>query len=399
MPEINSKHPLTTFLPYNPSLFTTNLKVKVNEYLFLVKNLLKTINLLKKDEFNQFDPLIGDNACHIRALKICMSFSNCLTSFLCSLSEIENVKNSIDNLIDRNEIPVQGSLVDFLVKKKLTIELSNDELFIIGCHLLTIVKKFLPAKADRPLLLNETTTPLALKDLGVNISGQFSRNLVNHLRQFIASASVEYMRQEVRFVSCSEVASTMISSDQTFVHNKLQCISIFWSTLIMMERTLQLKIPIILTADQKASDNYRTINQTSVLLKPIENYYSKVDPKREDLDQVAIIIKGTSCRPYSEQKSKQNWINELLKHQPIDLFLASSANHRQFPDPSQDYLITRYANPKFEEYRQKSIQWGCCLDNPSLFFIFHVYCQKIKNIFNVENLKPSTTKTYHLAVA
>lgn len=400
MSEKNLPHLLTVFLPYNTSSITKTLKMRVNEYFFLITNLLNAIQLLQERSLHHFDALVGDNGCHIRALKISASFYSCLGSFSKKLSKIEQFKKIIEQLLLGNEIQKQGSLDEFLTQHQLIIRLTEDELYLFGCYFLTITKKELHSKAEKPLVLNNTTTPLALKNLGKNISGQFSRNLVNHLRKRIAASSVEYMRQEAHFVSCKEIASMMISPKQTIFHNNQECISIFWSTLILKERALSLGLPIILIAEQKASDcDHKTINNASILLKPTAQGYYMVDYKNEDLNQVGIVIKGITCRPLSELPSRKKWIQELLNYQPMDLFLAYSAKHCQLPDPSKDYLITRFANPKMEDYYQKSINWGCCLDNPSLFFITHVYSQKIGNIQDLETLVPSSQKLYRLAVA
>lgn len=388
MVKINSKHPLTVFLPCASSLVTKVLRTKINEYIFLVSNLLKAIELLQKGEFSRFDALVGDNACHIRALKICTLLNDCLTSFALNLPRIEHVKSKLDHLISQNDISDFGALDDFLEKFDLIIELSHDELFILGCYFLTVVKEVLPQEASNPLLQKETTISSKLKDLGTVITNRFSDNFVNHMRKFMASSSVRYMQQEAQFVSCKEVASEMVSPNLTFLHKNLDCISIFWSTLIVMERALNLGIPIIIDAAQKASDyGSRTISKASILLKSNGNSYTIVDPKNENLDQVGIIIRGITYQSIFELDSKKEWIKKLISFQPIDLFLAYSAMHRQFPDPAQDHLITQFSNPKFEEYQQKSLEWGCCLDNPSLFFISHVYCQKIGNVPNL--LDPS----------
>lgn len=384
MVKINSNHPLTVFLPCASSMVTKVLRAKINEYAFLVTNLLKAIELLQKGDFSHFDALVGDNACHIRALKICTLLKDCLASFAINLPRIEQVKGKLDHLINLNDISDYGAVDDFLEKNDLTIELSHDELFILGCYFLTAVKKVLPPEADNPLLQKETTVSSKLKDLGTFITNRFADNLVNHIRKFMASSSVYYMQQEAEFVSCKEVVSEMVSPNLTVLHNNLDCISIFWSTFIVMERALNLGLPIILDVVQKASDyDSQTITKAAILLKPSGNSYKVVDPETENPDQVGIVIRGITSQPIFKLDSKKEWIKKLVSYQPIDLFLAYSAMHRQFPDSTKDHLITQFSNPKFEEYRLKSMEWGCCLNNPSLFFISHVYCQKIGNIPNL----------------
>jgi hypothetical protein len=390
MVKINLKFPLTVLLPYDTSLDTRNVRIKINEYAFLISSLLKAIELLQKGEFSHFDPLVGDNACHIRALKICTSFSHTSSIFVSKLPKIEHIKKILDLVIERNEIPLDGSLDQFLRKNNLNMELSSDELFILGCYFLTVVKRVLPPKKDKPLLLNETTMPLVLKNFG-KISGQFTRNFVNNLRKYMASLSVNYIQQEVQFIS--DIASEMVSSKFTISHNHLKCISIFWSSFIVMERALRQGIPIFLIADQKATDyDYHSINRASILLNPNGSSYHMANPKTENPNQLGIVIKGTTYNSVFKLKTKKEWVKNLISYQPADLFLAYSAGHRQFPDPTKDHLITETFNPTFEEYRQKSMEWGCCLDNPSLFFVTHVYCEKLGNISNL--LSPEEISPY-----
>jgi hypothetical protein len=97
------------------------------------------------------------------------------------------------------------------------------------------------------------------------------------------------------------------------------------------------------------------------------------------------VIEGSTCRKFAEQSDRETWIKELLQYQPSDLFLANAATHRQYPDASKDYLITEEKDPMFLAYCEKSLRIGCSFENPSLFCVYHVYCQKIGNILKIRD--------------
>ena len=131
--------------------------------------------------------------------------------------------------------------------------------------------------------------------------------------------------------------------------------------------------------------NYKIINTVAIVFSSDGEQYYITDPEGEDLNQLGIVIEGSTCRNFAELSDRETWVQELLQHQPPDLFLASGAMHRQYPDASKDHLITEEKDPTFLAYCEKSLRLGCCLENPSLFSVFHVYCQKVGNLLEIKD--------------
>jgi hypothetical protein len=67
---------LSELLPYHPLEKTgTRLLAGLNEYDFLLAAAEIAIKLASQQSISNFDPLVGENACQIRALKNCLIFS------------------------------------------------------------------------------------------------------------------------------------------------------------------------------------------------------------------------------------------------------------------------------------------------------------------------------------
>jgi len=57
----------------------------------------------------------------------------------------------------------------------------------------------------------------------------------------------------------------------------------------------------------------------------------------------------------------------------LGVILAGAADHRQYPDPKEDRRIEELGDEEFESYRKMARANGYALENPSTFFIQHVY--------------------------
>lgn len=57
----------------------------------------------------------------------------------------------------------------------------------------------------------------------------------------------------------------------------------------------------------------------------------------------------------------------------LGVILAGAADHRQYPDPKEDQRIEELGDEEFEGYRKMARANGYALENPSTFFIQHVY--------------------------
>ncbi|MBS0620639.1 MAG: hypothetical protein JSS61_04170 [Verrucomicrobia bacterium] len=63
----------------------------------------------------------------------------------------------------------------------------------------------------------------------------------------------------------------------------------------------------------------------------------------------------------------------MISAQNLGAILAGAADHRQYPDPKEDRRIEELEDGEFESYRKMARASGYALENPSTFFIQHVY--------------------------
>ena len=62
------------------------------------------------------------------------------------------------------------------------------------------------------------------------------------------------------------------------------------------------------------------------------------------------------------------------------VILAGAADHRQYPDSEEDRRIEVLGDEEFESYRTLARSSGYALENPSIFFIQHVYPSVVGNL-------------------
>lgn len=79
----------------------------------------------------------------------------------------------------------------------------------------------------------------------------------------------------------------------------------------------------------------------------------------------------------------------MISSSNIKAILAGAADHRQYPDPEEDARIEEEGGEEFKNYRKMARTDGYSLENPSTFFIQHVYpttLGKIAKIVSGANL-------------
>lgn len=77
--------------------------------------------------------------------------------------------------------------------------------------------------------------------------------------------------------------------------------------------------------------------------------------------------------------SKSIW-KAAITTQKLGVILAGAADHRQYPDPEEDRRIEVLSDEEFESYRTLARSSGYALENPSIFFIQHVYPSVVGNL-------------------
>lgn len=62
-----------------------------------------------------------------------------------------------------------------------------------------------------------------------------------------------------------------------------------------------------------------------------------------------------------------------ISAQKLEAIFAGAAEHSQYPDPTKNEKIEELQDKEFKNYRKIALTNGYSLENPSTFFIQHVY--------------------------
>lgn len=376
---------LSRLLPYNPSEKTGNrLRDGLKEYLLLLIAVEQAMDSLQQGELKNFDPLVGENACQIRAVKIALIIRNRSVNVDSILHNIKDAKINIESFLCRisNFANLEMSLKDYLETEKIDIVLNEDEIFLIKSFILTKTKVVQPFfKLDKPLVENAYSDSKKIKEIS-EVGSSFSGDLVKKLRKKLSASSVSFVQElAVESDSLTPGEKLLFSNQFVIIHNGLMCLPYYRATWVLMKQALSNNIPIALLAQQIAKDqDYKIIQKTAIFFQATPQGYQEISRDLLDPEMPALTLIGSTCRDFIKLPTKEDWTQELLAQSPIDLVLAYAAAHRQYPDDSKDQLLLEILDEDYEYHKVKAQEWGCSLENPSRFFLTHAFCDKIKNI-------------------
>lgn len=377
--------PLSQLLTYDPSVKTgKRLKDGLKEYLLLIVAAEQALEALNSKNINFFDPLVGENACQIRAVKTALILFKYPVNHQDLLPKIRLIKLKCFNLIKEvDRLATQGaSLSNCLKDNLIEIKLTFNEIFLIQSYLLTKVKVLKPLKKENPLTKNEYTDTKKIKEIST-VGSMFADKLVSHLRQSLSEYSIRFVQELARQLELDQSVKQMVSTDFVADHRNLKCLPCFWVTKVIMEAALSYKIPIIIHAQLKSKDrNYELEQEVFLYFKATPSGYHRVSPFSLKKEGPAIVLLGSTCRNFKDLPSVNDWIVEITEKGPIPLMLAYAATHRQYPNENcpKKFSEKSVDDKEFEFYKKKAFEWGCCVQNPSSFFLAHAYCDNIGNV-------------------
>ena len=197
---------LSSLLPYAMAgKQNGKMAAALQEYQLLLIGTEQAINALKKGEFDQFDALVGENMCQIRAIKIAILAPSLLETVQSLRTSVATVKQKVDVVSESIAKNPRGTLADLFKKDSLDIALTSNEFFLVQTYLLTMIRVSKPSKVETPLLTNSVTAPKNLQKI-VSVSSGFADSLVKLMRANISSDSVEFVRACAQTLGGSQLA-------------------------------------------------------------------------------------------------------------------------------------------------------------------------------------------------
>lgn len=451
--DISKQYMLSGFLPGDKPFLKsklTEMETNLNGYKILLSGLDKALEEFQNMNLEKFDALVGENACEIRAFLISKFAKDYLLSETlpkppanASPIRIRELRGSvamkiaiIDELLP--QIPGMGrsknSLGSLFEKKQLDISLNCDEAFLLESYLLTLTK----VEKERGLVIKEVGDPKKLLEVCENsknmkISNTFLSNLEQHLRRLLSTASVEYMRRLTTSLK-DDTLKMMTSETYTYKHlNAWPCVPMFWTYDALLKMAINENITIVvqnifLEKDQPNQNIDKAVKAFMVFeVAPVESkevapvgskeaapegseyefQESSLDLNKIDFNdkKPVVVIQGIITDKKDQLISVEAW-KEKMRTQLRNAILCGAANHRQFPADEQDKwleekLLHEESDPDkqivgaYNKFKSLAETEGYSSENPTSFFIQHVFASVIGNIIKKRQveLAPITTTT------
>lgn len=380
---------LSQLLPYDTtSKKNGDLRTGLIEYRMLLEALKSTIGAFKNNNLEKFDALVGENACQIRAVWVAKMAQNQSIDMDALSQQVVKAQQNLDNVLDHSisKLMLNGTTLDkVLVDENLEVSLEKEEMFLLEAHLLTIAR----GTGAGALCIRRVADPKNLKQFG-DVSSTFTRNLLHILRKNISQQSVEFIRDNA-VVLQNESCIKMSSEEFTIRHNSAFCIPMFWTYQVVLNAAKKAKIPLILHVkfiSDPEQQCHADVEREYLFFKSEGNTqecrYVQHALTEGDLNQAAFVVQGI-CVRNDKSHSKEQWKASIKEYYIENIILAGAADHRQYPEVSQDHLVEKMNDELYNNYKEMALKEGFALENPTKFFIQHVYASQIALLPKVMN--------------
>lgn len=381
---------LSQLLPYETeSKKHGSQRTCLEEYQALNRAFLEANQALEKGELEKFDSLVGENACQIRAIVIAITFSKSLVDIRSLKDRILKVLSKVEALLATKTInslmQSEDSFKSVLEKEELDIPLTHEEIYILQSFILSELKTVASSEKEMISLHRiEIADYKKLRQFG-EVSNSFAKRLLNKLRKQLAAASIQFIRETASAFQDPSLMK-MVSQDFIIKHNTLLCIPMFWTYKIVLLAAQKEQVPLIIHVKflKEGPQGYIVINEDQLFFKFAPNgSYVATKPNESDLDKAGWVIQGVVIADKAGPLlTKERWRSSMARRPITDIILACAADHRQYPDLTKDALFETLKDCEYENYKTLAKKEGYSIENPTTFFIQHVYAVRVGNMFD-----------------
>lgn len=410
-------------------LINQEMKMKILKFVnFFVDEIIEAIQSFYFDrKFIDFDSHIGDTLCQIRAYKnllLSNNKDNNDTTFqiYTYLEKYKNIKEFIEDkikvyqsLID-NKCGKYESLLDkpeliesFLNKNSLIFEIPKDLAYLLQNNILS--RYSIRGELNSTLGIDHEKLMEKL-DCGKTLASKFAK----HFQANIAKISCDFIKLLVMDIPEVSYFNRISSYVELIDNNKRNIFPCYEVTKILLMHIQKKRHPVLLIAHRESKNGTDSIPLLFFPSLDGKNFELRQDLFTTISSNACIIIRGTTIyNDLLEPESK--FIKRIVQIGLTQLVLCNMAKHPQYSAQEFEFISENPYNSKrmrknkytsnrfcrenqdFEhevEYteiieilaeREKELKKmqelasliGCCKENPTLFFIRHIYCDTLKN--------------------
>lgn len=384
-------------------LNSDNFPVIVQLLTFFIRELKQSLKVFFIDKnYAQFDPHVGDTACHIRAYHIL---------HLSRLSEKKLLLNGVTISKRLNEIEEFGQRLDAWLKtinprdyknKKIenffeaqfiNFECSPEELFLLQAHSLSKHVKF---SEDSSYTYIDTTEMARNVKLGKNATNliiqKFQKNIaefsVDFFLALLGGSSLSYLQ-----FSQQDLAS-IINYDEY----RRKVIPAFIAMEIILENLLKNSISIIFRIQRRVNNTNFDLIDCFFEVNEDQSKFVAQNFKYVDKHSSCYVVYGFA--DYSSEnlvESKEVYLEKFIKCTPEKIMLTNLAAHPQFSSSKfsrfrDECFISCNPSQKLIELKERKFfftalaeQEGFCLKNSRCFFAQHAFCDTLIQFMSIDN--------------
>ena len=361
---------------------------------FFVTNKLRTL-----------DPLVCENACHIRSFILWQMVQKYQTKrtfqqwtlFIKSLDELIQKIYSLPPIDESTKQTIE----EYLTQHGLLIEIEEDFLFdikfIFLSHLLTLTKKEYPSTT---FMLHEKTCLEALSHTGL---------VHNKVKSLVSSA-----QKELSIMSCDfiQIQSMRLQNSRLnhllvprYDDHKRSYLPQYPTAKVIFLSALELNTPIIIKLSRYIDNQFHE-ELTLGCIPSDDKTDFKLTSNIDTNNQAAIICGGVMNE--KERTPTEDYIHRLSRYSLLQVLLANFAAHPQFSGNLRETpcIYEEAFNNQENSQSQITQEWdeynkninfakkeGCSLENPTLLFINHVFCDLVRSykLEHISNKMPQVS--------
>ena len=406
-------------LPYSDKANLVNKHQKIDDLYFIrsiVDFSINALELFLAEKLVEFDAQVGENLCQIRAYIILLlnkkwrvsttaltEFNNEIERFKSYKQQIEKViydwENAIKNSVAYNvNFDASEKISHFLARHQLLFPLQEEFAFIIACCFLT---HFNIRDDNFPVSIN-----LKYISQEFHISKYRASRLTHRYQQLVCQLGCDFILTIAKELPTQLGYIELLPKLCKISDEDRKVLPCYIASEIIFYHSILEKIPILLIV--RRIHQSATINPELVYFllvgKNNEMSYTLVDSKAY-LSQPCIVVAGEM---HYNHETIDSYIRRLLIENPLKIILANTASHPQYSGKRLEALrddpfaliktddnqinIDRHVN-ELLNMKRYALDAGCSKQNPSIFFLRHIYANKIKDA--IEQLQTSPLGLVH----
>ncbi len=358
-------------VPLQPSEILINLK----KYLSFLMMAQEALDKFEKRIMHFFDPLVGENACQVRAAMFAeMINKEGMDEHL--ISTQKHLADHADKMKDLlAHLNIKSLNVDtfksFLEKNNAFIEISVEISVIISSFILseTRIVEYKPVDFGIPCRYESNPHKIFAKRKGLSLG--FAFDIIKIAQAKLSEFSVNYVQRLALQLPLSQeerTASRQVFGDFVKIDERQRKFTAFFPTLGLILKELHRSgIPVILKVKQYVKGQSHPYGMVSLVFgNQGKDDYCSLTPYEGLCKKGAMFIHTISITERGQ--SAKELEEKILRHNITDLILSAAADH---PAYGFDKKL-RPEDPLCDKYRDLAHEWGTCRSNPSLFMVEHI---------------------------